>query len=112
MAPEEPNSDDDGLVVIHAGLFRTATASMAEAYRILGYKVHHGLEDSLGNPWTQLEYAAEATWPTVPNARPRPRFTRRDWDMLWGTKVSFMKLFVSSLTVINILFVGLRYLDV
>ncbi|KAL7932793.1 hypothetical protein V8C35DRAFT_306792 [Trichoderma chlorosporum] len=73
-----------GLVVIHVALFRMATQSFAEAYRILGYKTHHGVEDILGNPWDEIEQAAEATWPNVPNARPRPRFTRSDWDKLWG----------------------------
>ncbi|EHK21150.1 uncharacterized protein TRIVIDRAFT_51874 [Trichoderma virens Gv29-8] len=75
-----------GLQVIHVALFRMATQSFAEAYRTLGYKTHHGVEDILGNPWVEIEQAAEATWPTVPNARPRPRFTRSDWDNLWGDK--------------------------
>lgn len=73
-----------GLQVINAGLFRTATKSMAEAYRILGYKTHHGLDDALGNPWRLIEQAAEATWPTVPDARPRPPYTREDWDEIWA----------------------------
>jgi hypothetical protein len=32
-----------GLKVIHAGLFRTATKSVAEAHQFLGCKVHHAL---------------------------------------------------------------------
>ncbi|OAQ60761.1 efflux pump antibiotic resistance protein [Pochonia chlamydosporia 170] len=78
--------DGKGLVVIHVALFRMATRPLAEAYRILGYETHHGVEDILGNPWVEIEQAAEATWPTVPNARPRSRFTRSDWDNLWGNK--------------------------
>ncbi|KAI1877569.1 hypothetical protein JX265_003577 [Neoarthrinium moseri] len=85
MDEREASSRNDGLVVIHVALFRMATASLAEAYRILGYKVHHGLEDTLGMPWTQLEHAAEATWPTAAGAHPRPRRTRCDWDNLWGS---------------------------
>ncbi|KAM3554159.1 hypothetical protein MY1884_006280 [Beauveria asiatica] len=83
---EQPKSgaDGDGLVVIHVALYRMATRSFAEAYRILGYKTHHGIEDLLGNPWVGIEQAVEATWPDVPHARPRPRFTRQDWDALWG----------------------------
>ncbi|KAI0145049.1 hypothetical protein GGR57DRAFT_517703 [Xylariaceae sp. FL1272] len=73
-----------GLVVIHVALFRMATASMAKAYRILGYKVHHGLDDPSSAPYDQFEIAAEATWPEVPNARPQKPFTRKDWDNLWG----------------------------
>jgi hypothetical protein len=80
------NHAGKGLVVIHVALFRMATRSLAEAYRILGYKTHHGVEDILGNPWDEIEQAAEATWPTVPNARPRSRFTGSDWDNLWGNK--------------------------
>jgi hypothetical protein len=78
------NDPRKGLVIIHVALFRMATQSLAEAYRILGYKTHHGVEDILGNPWDEIEQAAEATWPTVPNARARSRFTRSDWDNLWG----------------------------
>ncbi|KAI0145445.1 hypothetical protein GGR57DRAFT_298571 [Xylariaceae sp. FL1272] len=79
-------SSSPGLLVIHVALFRMATASLAAAYRVLGYKTHHGLDDTLGMPWTQLEEAAEATWPCVPNARPRKPFTRQDWDKLWGSE--------------------------
>lgn len=77
-------SGEEGLIVIHVGLFRMATRSFTEAYRILGYKTHHGTEDVLGNPWVSIEQAAEATWPNVPDARPRSKFTRSDWDNLWG----------------------------
>lgn len=77
-------SGEKGLKVIHVALFRMATRSMAEAYRVLGYKTHHGVEDILGNPWAQIEEAAEATWPTAPGARRRQRFSRSDWDRLWG----------------------------
>ncbi|KAJ4863452.1 hypothetical protein T069G_04406 [Trichoderma breve] len=80
------NHAGKGLLVIHVALFRMATRSLAEAYRTLGYKTHHGVEDILGNPWDKIEQAAEATWPTVPNARPRSRFTRSDWDNLWGNE--------------------------
>lgn len=91
MATHEAGSDD-GLLVIHVALFRMATRSLAHAYRLLGYKVHHAHDaDNLlyGNPWPLIEEAAEATWPDVPNARPRPRFTRRDWDRIWGAEVVF-----------------------
>ncbi|CAJ2514008.1 Uu.00g021270.m01.CDS01 [Anthostomella pinea] len=79
-------SSGGGLVVIHVALFRIATKSMAEAYSILGYKVHHGRDDVFNNPWPQIEAAAEATWPSVPGARPRAPFTRADWDRLWGSE--------------------------
>lgn len=85
MAAQPPKSHSDGLAVIHVALFRTATRSLAEAYRTLGYKTHHGVEDILGNPWAQIEQAADATWPTVPYAKPRARLTRQDWDDLWGS---------------------------
>ncbi|KAI1781524.1 hypothetical protein F4818DRAFT_399231 [Hypoxylon cercidicola] len=88
MATSEPSSGD-GLLVIHVALFRMATRSLAHAYRILGYKVHHALDvDNLlyENPWPFIEEAAEGTWPDVPNARRRPRFTREDWDRVWGTE--------------------------
>lgn len=77
--------DGDGLKVINAGLFRMATKSMATAYKILGYKTHHGLlEGVLDTPWNLIEQAAEATWPYVPNARRRPPNERPDWDAIWG----------------------------
>ncbi|KAF2258537.1 hypothetical protein CC78DRAFT_445516, partial [Lojkania enalia] len=74
-----------GLRVIHAGLFRTATASMAVAYRTLGYRTHHGLDDVFTNPWPLIERAAEATWPSVNSSR-TPPFTKADWDQIWGTE--------------------------
>ncbi|KAK8016758.1 hypothetical protein PG993_014947 [Apiospora rasikravindrae] len=79
--------------VIHAALFKMGTRSMAEAYKILGYHTHHGMDDIWGNPWEQLEKAAEAKWPAFagPNAgpaaaasTPKP-FTREQWDELWSS---------------------------
>ncbi|KAF4443384.1 efflux pump antibiotic resistance protein [Fusarium austroafricanum] len=82
---------DDGLKIIHAGLYRTGTASMSAAYRILGYKSHHALDSVWDVPWGQLEQAAEATFPhlaqlpgyTYKNGT-RPPFTREDWQAIWG----------------------------
>ena len=85
MSESQRQDAGKGLAVIHVALFRMGTQSLAAAYRTLGYKTHHGVEDILGNPWTQIEQAAEATWPTVPDARPRNRFSRQDWDALWGS---------------------------
>lgn len=76
----------DGLKIIHAGLFRMGTYSMAKAYRILGYKTFHGLDEPSREDWCLLEEAAEATWPSVPKARSRPPFSRNDWDRIWGNK--------------------------
>ncbi|KEY69587.1 hypothetical protein S7711_06216 [Stachybotrys chartarum IBT 7711] len=72
--------------VINAGLFKTGTASMAEAYRILGLRPHHGLDlMNLPEHWAQLERAAETKWPSVPGARqPRAAFTQADWDVIFG----------------------------
>ncbi|KAJ5140661.1 hypothetical protein N7448_004069 [Penicillium atrosanguineum] len=83
MAPMPSKSDS--LQIINAGLFRTATKSMALAYQILGFKTHHGLlEKVTETPWIQLEQAAEATWPNAPGTRPRKPYTRGDWSALWG----------------------------
>ncbi|MCJ1356770.1 MAG: hypothetical protein MMC33_006766 [Icmadophila ericetorum] len=85
----ENHGKSDGLKIINAGLFRTATKSMARAYQILGFKTHHGLlEDVTETPWTGIEQAAEATWPSVcePGAPLRPPFQRSDWDAIWGFK--------------------------
>ncbi|KAM0386981.1 hypothetical protein ACHAQC_011170 [Fusarium culmorum] len=92
-----PSNDQyDGMKIIHAGLFRTATKSMTEAYRILGYKAHHALDDVWAVPWSGIEQAAEATFPHLAqlpdytykspdgSAAPRPPFTRDDWQSLWG----------------------------
>lgn len=84
-AIKEQKTNDQGLLIINAGLFRSATKSMALAYQILGFKTHHGLLESVTDtPWVSLEEAAEATWPSVPGARSRTRFTRADWDKIWG----------------------------
>ncbi|KAH7035915.1 uncharacterized protein B0I36DRAFT_97866 [Microdochium trichocladiopsis] len=95
--PKPP--DERGLKIIHASFFRMGTNSMATAYQMLGYKVHHGLlEKMFDSPWAELERAAEATYPSIlqdppssssssssrPRPRPRPRHTRKDWDELWG----------------------------
>lgn len=89
-------SKDDGLKVVHAGLYRTGTASMAEAYRVLGYKTHHALANVWEVPWGQIEQAAEATWPHLAelpeytyrskdgSVAPRPPFNREDWQKIWG----------------------------
>ncbi|CAH0025294.1 unnamed protein product [Clonostachys rhizophaga] len=77
----------DGVLIVHVALFRMATASLAEAYRVLGYKVHHGTSDiAYGIPWKAIEHAAEATWPFVTPeiSPPRSPFTRKDWDEAWG----------------------------
>ncbi|KAI0897247.1 hypothetical protein F4806DRAFT_393107 [Annulohypoxylon nitens] len=76
----------NGPKIINAGLFRMATKSMAQAYIILGFKTHHGLLEGVHDtPWALIEQAAEATWPNVPDARPRPPFKREDWDAIWGS---------------------------
>ncbi|KAK9783445.1 putative EthD domain-containing protein [Seiridium cardinale] len=87
MAAQMAPSDGDGLKIINAGLFRMATKSMAMAYKILGYKTHHGLlEDVMDTPWSLIEQAAEATWPLVPDAIARPPYQRADWDAIWGSR--------------------------
>ncbi|RBQ99537.1 hypothetical protein FVER53263_20816 [Fusarium verticillioides] len=84
------NPPKDGIKIIHAGLYRTGTASMAAAYRILGYKAHHALHNEWHEPWTKLEQAAEATFPHLSylsdytHKGPRPPFVREDWQNLWG----------------------------
>ncbi|KAI1324712.1 hypothetical protein F5Y16DRAFT_380149 [Xylariaceae sp. FL0255] len=83
---QRDQSSPHELKVIHAALFRMGTTSLASAYRTLGYKVHHGVDDlRYGNPWVQIEQAAEATWPSIPGATPRQPYTRKDWDALWGS---------------------------
>ncbi|EXA34799.1 hypothetical protein FOQG_16733 [Fusarium oxysporum f. sp. raphani 54005] len=80
----------DGIKIIHAGLYRTGTASMAAAYHILGYKAHHALHNEWHEPWGKLEQAAEATFPHLihlpdyTHNGPRSGFTREDWQSLWG----------------------------
>ncbi|KAI0402871.1 hypothetical protein F4802DRAFT_336266 [Xylaria palmicola] len=84
---ESGRSSGDGLKIIHASLFRMGTKSMAQAYAILGYNVNHALLfDVLATKWNELEQAAEATWPAVPGATPRPPYTTADWDELWGSE--------------------------
>ncbi|KAI1130989.1 hypothetical protein F5Y10DRAFT_93774 [Nemania abortiva] len=82
----QDQSSQQGLVLIHAALFRMGTTSLAAAYRTLGYTVHHGVDDIRGNPWVLIEKAAEATWPSIPGVTQRQPYTRQDWDTLWGSK--------------------------
>ena len=90
--PAPENAKRGGLKVIHAGYMRTGTASMAEAYRILGYRTHHSLDDFLASPWAELEKAAEAKFPSLAKlpdytygdgSAPRPPLHREDWDHAW-----------------------------
>ncbi|KAK8061987.1 hypothetical protein PG994_008353 [Apiospora phragmitis] len=89
--------------VIHAALFKMATRSMAEAYKILGLHTHHGMDDIWGNPWEQLEKATEVTWPAFagPNAgsaaaaaapstptSSTARLTREQWDEVGGGAIT------------------------
>jgi len=84
---ESPSTSSDGLKIINVGLFRMGTKSMAHAYQILGFRTHHGLlEDVFDTPWTRIEEAAEATWPSVPGGQARRPFERADWDELWGSE--------------------------
>ncbi|KAL7950540.1 hypothetical protein V8C42DRAFT_306815 [Trichoderma barbatum] len=77
-----------GPLILHLGLIRTGTASMAKAYEILGYKnVYHGLTMMDHNQdWVLLEKAADASYPQVlnPGKKPPPPWTRSDWDSLFG----------------------------
>jgi hypothetical protein len=83
MVATNTNSHD-GVKIIHAGLFRMGTYSMAKAYTILGIKTFHALDEPMSANWALLEQAAEGKWPNAPKARRRPPFTRDDWDKLWG----------------------------
>ncbi|KAJ5117121.1 hypothetical protein N7526_011230 [Penicillium atrosanguineum] len=74
MAPMPSKSDS--LQIINAGLFRTATKSMALAYQILGFKTHHGLLEK-NKPRRQPGRTRQ-----VPDLR-KP-YTRGDWSALWG----------------------------
>ncbi|KAI2631210.1 hypothetical protein GGS21DRAFT_523846 [Xylaria nigripes] len=84
-----PKPKGAGLKVIHASLYRMGTKSMADAYAILGFNVHHGIkvarEQGLKQlKWDVMERAAEATWPGIPGGTSRPPFTRADWDDFWA----------------------------
>jgi len=76
--------------IIHAGLMRTGTLSMARAYDILDFRAHHGLDMAImgrkeaKRQWAMIERAAEGTWPNVPGTRPAQRFKREDWDFVFG----------------------------
>ncbi|EJP62713.1 efflux pump antibiotic resistance protein [Beauveria bassiana ARSEF 2860] len=86
-------ADGDGLLVIHVALYRMATRSFAEAYRILGYKTHHGTEDLLGNPWLIAAYPKakivvvqrdfESWWASYQAGVLDHIFPRRQWLTVW-----------------------------
>ncbi|CAN8104759.1 unnamed protein product [Discula destructiva] len=74
--------------VLSLGMARTGTASMAAAYRILGYtNVWHPLQATRHKPlWRALDRASDATFPSLPGHDPvkQPPFTRAEWDEIWG----------------------------
>ena len=73
-----------GPLILSLGLPRTGTASMAEAYTILGYRnVYHALA-ALDSPsdWAFHSRAADATFPNLASYTGVP-FTRSDWDVLY-----------------------------
>lgn len=76
--------------VIHAGLWRTGTASMCEAYALLGLRPWHGLylDRKETEIFRRFEKAIDATLAHAPGATPSspspPPFTRADWDTIFG----------------------------
>ncbi|KAI1264779.1 hypothetical protein F5Y18DRAFT_78795 [Xylariaceae sp. FL1019] len=75
------SEQEHGLKVITGSFYRMGTRSLGEALSILGYNVHHGLDDIRNNPWEVMEHAAEAKWPR--NGYSRPPLTREEWDTAW-----------------------------
>ncbi|CAG7562704.1 unnamed protein product [Fusarium equiseti] len=71
--------------VLSLGLFRTGSASMAEALTILGYKnVYHATQAiDRSEDWEILERACDASFPHLPSYTGKP-FRRDQWDELWG----------------------------
>ncbi|KAK6223963.1 hypothetical protein LQW54_000109 [Pestalotiopsis sp. IQ-011] len=67
MSQDSSPGEDHGLKIINTSLFRMGTNVM-------------------DSPWSQIEAAAEGTWPDVPGgpSPARPPFEREDWDALWG----------------------------
>lgn len=88
--------------VIHAGLWRTGTASMCDAYSLLGLRPWHGLyldpaeteifrrfekaiDATLPHARSVLAAASSATTATTPIAHLQsPPFSRDDWDTIFG----------------------------
>ncbi|KAI1332673.1 hypothetical protein F5Y16DRAFT_122376 [Xylariaceae sp. FL0255] len=81
MTDSKPSDHGEGLKIITGSFYRMGTKSLGDAYSILGYNVHHGLDDIRGNPWVVMEHAAEAKWPR--NGYSRPALTREEWDSAW-----------------------------
>src|SRR3569833_100865 len=76
--------------ILSLGLPKTGTASLAAAYRILGFdRVHHGIEATDDHEfWPRYERACEATFLNLPVSGPRPPpLTRSDWDTVWGPDI-------------------------
>lgn len=71
--------------VLSLGMPRTGSASLAEAYAILGYQgIYHSLYvmDEYKD-WEIISGAADATFPTLPTFTKEP-FPPRDWDKLYA----------------------------
>lgn len=70
--------------ILSLGMPRTGSASLAEAYAILGYKgIYHSLYvmDEYKD-WEIISRAADATFPALPTFTNKP-FPPRDWDQLY-----------------------------
>ena len=72
--------------VLSLGMPKTGTASMAAAYRILGYQdVHHGIDAifTYTTDWEVFQRAADASFPSLPTYTGKP-LTREEWDAAFG----------------------------
>jgi hypothetical protein len=85
MGNNDNNRPRGGIKVINAALFRMGTKSMSEAYKILGYNAHHGIDNPFGAPWEMLEEAAMLKWPHVVGKKGSGQACGRShWDATWG----------------------------
>ncbi|KAF2848227.1 hypothetical protein T440DRAFT_454789 [Plenodomus tracheiphilus IPT5] len=71
--------------VLSLGMSRTASLSITQGLKKLGYQgVHHGIT-ALSSPveWQLFDKACDALFPVLPTYKGDP-FTREDWDVLFG----------------------------
>ena len=70
--------------VIHAGLWRTGTASMCEAYLVCVPGMGFTLIGRRKRFGTDLREPLTRHFLTPPGAKTQPPFTRADWDTIFG----------------------------
>lgn len=84
-SPFSPVTMSRTMQVLSLGLPRTGSASLAQAFAVLGYEgIFHGINEiDNDQAYRKMGRAADGTFPSLPSYKGQP-FTMEDWDDLYG----------------------------